>query len=297
MKHDLLVDGNSLFARCWYAVDGDPDQVLPLCVKQTLVLLDQNEGRIGFPIHRTLFGWDGKAKTEKNRDPKPKDYIETRYRFQEVLLPLFNTVHGYHPEFEADDVVASACFNSDADVCVVVSGDKDLMQLQDARILYYCLNTKAIVSPRNICSKFGVKRPDQVAIAQAILGDRGDGISGIPKWGPKKVGKLFEAVKPEMSFKEALDVILAQIPEELQQIFLDSLDKTLLHTEVDGLPDPSPLRFCSAEELRDLGIPGISMAYDQVAMQYEGGPNLEEMVRGSKGAAGRPTAGRSTELP
>src|SRR5208337_2071907 len=175
--NDLIIDGNSLFARCWFAVKGDPQATLRVCVTSMLQLLDQDDGRIGVRVSRTMFGWDGHAKTDKKRGPKSRDYIDTRYRFQEALLPLFNTVHGYHAEFEADDVVATAAFNSKASQVFVISGDKDLMQLQGGNVSYYDLNTKQILTARKICLKFSVKQPSQVPLALAITGDAGDNIS------------------------------------------------------------------------------------------------------------------------
>jgi hypothetical protein len=278
---EVLVDGNSLFARCWFAVKGDADAALRVCVNSVLQLLDQIDGKFNQPVHRTLFGWDGKSKTEKHRDPKPRFYLDTRYRFQEVLLALFNTVHGFHESYEADDIIATACFNSKADQIFVVSGDKDLMQLQGGNVFYYCLNTKGILSPRTICHKFGIKKPNQVALALAILGDRGDNISGIPRWGPKKVQTLFEAVTDQMDFLEAMQAIQLQIPQgELMNFFMASLDKTLLHTDVPGVPEPGDLVFCSREELNQVGIEGISQGYQRVAMQYDGGEAaLDEMIK------------------
>jgi hypothetical protein len=282
--NDLVVDGNSLFARCWFAVKGDPKAALRTCVISVLQLLDQRvDGRLNVPIARTLFGWDGKSKTEKHRDPKPREYTNTRFRFQEALLILFNTVHGFHPSFEADDVVATAVFNSSARQIYVVSGDKDLMQLQGENISYYDLNSKSILSPRTICHKFSVKRPSQIPLAMAITGDPGDGIVGIPKWGPKKVQKVFEWVTEQMTFSEALHVVKREVPSNLLPFFLESLDKTLLYTDVEGVPEPSPLRFCETEEVRAMEIDGIAQTYERVAIQYEDRKSaLAEMIKGSR---------------
>lgn len=287
--NDLIVDGNSLFARCWFAVKEDAETALRLSVISVLQLLDQeHDGRIKVPISRTLFGWDGTAKTDKKREPKPQIYLDTRYRFQEVLLTLFNTIHGYHQDYEADDVVATAVFNSTARQIYVVSGDKDLMQLQGGNVAFYDLCTKVIMSPRNICRKFGIKQPSQIPLAQAITGDSGDGIGGIPKWGPKKVERLFEWVTDKMDFGEALYVVKRQIPEELMKYFMDALDKTLLHTELEGIPDPSPLKFCDPEEVRLFGIYGIAQAYDRIAMQYEDRRAvLTSMIKGSRSESPR----------
>lgn len=294
---DLLVDGNSLFARCWFAVKEDPDEALRLCVTSTLRLLDTGQdGYIKVPIHRTLFGWDGKAKTDKNRAPKPKAYIDTRFRFQEALLSLFNTVHGYHADFEADDIVATAVYQSKAERIFIVSGDKDLMQLQGGNVFYYDLNEKIVTPGRKICSKFSIKKPCQIPLALAIIGDTSDGISGIPRWGPKKAAKLFEAVTEEMDFAQALEAIVSQIPAgPLMDAFMDSLDKTLLHTDVPETAEPSPLRFYLEPDVLDQ-FDGVALAYDRVASQYEDRTAaLDEMLKDSRSGSRRPRPGQSSE--
>jgi 5'-3' exonuclease len=283
--NDILIDGNSLWARCFYAVNEQAEEAKSVFIRMVLHLLDQSDGKFDVPIHRTLFCWDGKAKTNKNRKAKPHEYVTARYELQEALLDLFNTVHGYHPDFEADDIAATAVFNSTSEHVFLVSGDKDLMQLQGGPVAYYDLNSKSIVGSRLICRKFGVKHPSQVAIALAIIGDHGDGLTGIPRWGPKRTEKVFEAVTESMSFVEALAAVRRQIPREFQAIFMESLDATLLHTDVPGVPEPAELSFCGPGELRRIGIPRISQSYEHVASQYEGGQEaLEEMLKHQRAA-------------
>ena len=307
--NDLIVDGSSLFARCWYAKirekskdkddkDKKPEpprepteeelrDVLDLCVQTVLQFLDQRNGRLRMPIHRTLFAWEGRAKTDKHRKEKPGKYDELRRYFKGLLVDFFGTVNAHHEDYEADDVVATVAFNSKAKNVIVVSGDKDLMQLQGGNVLYYCLYTKAMINSRLICQKFGVKRPSQVAIAQAVIGDRSDGIPGVPNWGPKKVIKLFEAVTDKMNFNQALEMVQAQIPFHLMGDFLESLDKTLLHTEIEGMPEPADLKFCETEDVEDEGFYGLARSFDQVALQYDNREDaLAAMLRDSR-AVGR----------
>jgi hypothetical protein len=279
---DLIFDASSLYARAWYAGKQSPKLCLEIAVKMVLQLLDRDAGGSGRVVNRTLFAWDGHAKTDKKRAPKPPGYVETRYRFQEALLTLFDTVHGFHPDFEADDIVATAVFNSKADEIIVVSGDKDLMQLQGGNVMYYDLNTKQIMNPRRICAKFSVKQPTQIPLALAIIGDPGDNISGIPRWGPKKAARIFEMVTDKMNFGEALAAVQRQIPDHFMPVFMESLDKTLLFTDVASVPEPVPLAFCSFEDMKSLRIDGIAQAYERIAAQYEDRrADLTSMIRGS----------------
>jgi len=290
---DMIWDANSWWARSWFAASqssgrDDPEKAIHFALNTLFGLLF--EEKLGFHFNRTFFAWDCKQIPRKKRKLKPPAYHESKEKLMKLLIALIGAQNFSHPSYEADDIVATAVFNAPPEHQIVVfSGDKDLMQLQGGNVAYYCLNSKSMVPTRTICHKFAIKRPSQVAIALAIIGDRGDGISGIPKWGPKKVEKLFKAVTEAVNFESALATIQAQIPEDLLPFFLDSLDKTLLFNDVPGVPEPSELRFCSSRELLALGIKEIAQGYERVARQYEDGEaTLDEMLRSSRAPAAQP---------
>lgn len=264
--NDLIVDGNSLFARAWYANTKDfihVPGVLRSALQTTFSLLNQEVGRIDDTIDRTLFCWDGEHGRDKgeHRQVKPPQYHEAKSTFQEAVTALLGTAHACPPKHEADDAVATAVYASEARRIYVVSGDKDLMQLQGRNVFYYDLNQNMVVSQPFILRKFDVKHPSQVAIALAILGDRVDNIPGIKGWGPKKVKTLFENVPDKADFEHALDAIVAQIPENLQESFYVSLERTLLNPLLEGLPGPAPVKLADIETVIDLGINGIEESY------------------------------------
>lgn len=272
---DVIIDGNSLYARAWYATCRDfidVNSALRSALQTVFSLLNRDVQRLGARIDRTLFCWDGEHGRDKGdqRQEKPPAYHEGRAIIQEVVTYLLGTAHAIPPAHEADDAVATAVERSPADEIYVVSGDKDLMQLQCDSVNYFCLNAKALLSRTYINTKFGVKHPRQIAIAQAVLGDKIDNIPGIKGWGPKKVKSLFDAVTPEMSFMEALEAVERQIPDCHLQAFYDSLDRTLLDMTLEGLPEPAPLKLVTVEEMMDCGVTGIEDAYIRMYSSYTG---------------------------
>jgi DNA polymerase-1 len=272
---DVIIDGNSLYARAWFATNRDyidVNAVVRSCIQTVCSLLNRDVQRLGTQIDRTLFCWDGDHGRDKgeHRAEKPPQYHEGKAILQEVLTPLIGTAHAMPPAHEADDAVATSVEKSVAEEIYVVSGDKDLMQLQSDQVHYFCLNNKALLSRPFIVNKFAVKHPRQIAIAQAVLGDRIDNIPGIKGWGPKKVKTLFEAVTAEMSFVEALDAIERQIPDCHLDAFYSSLERTLLDLTLTGLPDPAPLKLLPVEEALELGIDGFDDAYIRMYGSYTG---------------------------
>jgi 5'-3' exonuclease len=266
---DLIVDANSLYARAWYAtLKQEPGAALRASLGTVLSLLNVNNDKLGERVDRLFFGWDGVGGRDKHREAKPNAYYETMELFVDWLGLMFKPAQAIHPVYEADDLVATAAFQSKADTIFIVSGDKDLQQLAGKRVHYYSLNEKMILSHRAIRDKWHVKHPSQVAIALAIIGDKADLIAGIKGWGPKRVQKLFEAVTPEMNFEQALDAVVAQIPEKLQEGFWRDLDLTLLNQSVENVPQPKPIVPAPLEVVEELKMPELVGAYRSFYHRY-----------------------------
>lgn len=270
---DLIFDANSLYARSWFAaqrISPDPREALRLAVNTILLLLNPDTNKIGSLFDRTLFAWDNNQNKSKNREEKPPEYHETKLILKDILQFMLGTVNVDHPDAEGDDIVATVVCNAKPeDLIYIVSGDKDLMQLQGRNCQYYSLNDKAVLSTPFIVHKFhGIKRPSQIAIELAIVGDPVDNISGITGYGEVRCKKLFEAVTPEMNFETALNAIVAQLPDRQAGEFYEALDRTLLRNDIQGIPSPAPIELPPPAEVEDLGIPQIGYYYRQVHHTY-----------------------------
>jgi len=263
---DLFVDANSLYARAWYACKEDAYETVRAAVNAALSLV--NSERIGEPVTRTMFCWDGGQKKAKERIERPPEYEGTKPRLKVILADLLGTINVRIEGYEADDVIATAAFASEADHVVVASGDKDLHQLQGGAISYYDLNTRGYISTREILAQWHVRRPSQVAIALAIQGDSVDKITGIRGWGQKKVEKLFEKINTNMPFDAVLAQIERQIPEDKLPEFYESLELTLLNSNVPDVPKPSKLVFAPEGVLVNYGLESCAGLYARISQQY-----------------------------
>jgi 5'-3' exonuclease len=209
------------------------------------------------PTH-ALFCWDKGAKRDKHRAPKPEGWAEGIEFTKSCCEKVFSVPQVSIDTFEADDVVATAAHNlkdrSDVETVYVCSGDKDLTQLVGGKVSYYSFNESSILTPTFISLKFGVKKPEQVAIALAILGDQVDCIQGVAGWGRKRVDKLFSEVTLEMTMLEVAEFAASKIPPDKLQDFIDSLQLTLLQVDVPGVPEPAQINYCNEDVMKSIGL-------------------------------------------
>ena len=279
---DLIFDGGYLYARSFYAAFANPELkkakdangnsagAISACLKTVLSLLNEDSRHIPDSPTRMLFCWDGDAKKDKGRGEKPPEFYEQQERVPKVLRKLFSAKNAF-PEFEADDAVATAAYRSAAlgNKVYVISGDKDLKQLEGGGIHYYSLSEKRLLTRSEICvnKHWSVKRPIQIALALALLGDKGDNINGVPKFGTVKVKKAFENVTEDMNFDQALAVIEKQVPNEHKDSFWESLDLTLLNDKIPDVPEPSPISLADLDYFNSLGLDYIRNDYRRIYCQ------------------------------
>ena len=98
---------------------------------------------------------------------------------------------------EADDIIATYTMQAQRDGrrVIIVSSDKDLMQLVDEgdekrpAVLLYDTMKQRLLGPAQVLEKFGVP-PHQLGDLLALTGDSSDNIPGVPGIGPKTAATL-----------------------------------------------------------------------------------------------------------
>jgi len=149
--------------------------------------------------------------------------------------------------FEADDVLgtlARKAADQGFDV-ILVSADKDLMQLVEPHVLLYHTGRSKLYAPADVEEDFGVP-PEKVADVLALMGDAVDNVPGVPGIGEKGARAL---IKEYGSLESLLDRA-AEVPkkgyrESLQEHrdqALLSKELTTIHTDVEVGFDAEALR-------------------------------------------------------
>ena len=198
-KKVCLIDGSGYIFRAFYAL---PMLTSPQGVPVNAVLGFMNmfmrlTTKIKCDYCLVLFD----AKRQNYRNDIFAEYKGTRKETPEELIPQFPIIHKAveilnlnHLEmegFEADDLIATytkKAIDKNYEV-VVVSADKDLMQLIRPGIEFYDSMKDKFFTPDDVKEKFGVY-PDKVVDVQALAGDSTDNVPGVPGIGLKTAAEL-----------------------------------------------------------------------------------------------------------
>lgn len=141
------------------------------------------------------------AKRQNYRNEIFPDYKGTRAEIPEELIPQFsiireatNALNLNYLEmegYEADDLIATYARQASEKgmEVVVVSADKDLMQLIRDGVEYYDPMKDKFYGPEDVKEKFGVY-PERVVDVQALAGDSIDNVPGVPGIGLKTAAQL-----------------------------------------------------------------------------------------------------------
>lgn len=148
---------------------------------------------IAFDTARKNFRHDIYPDYKANREAPPEDLIPQFGLIRELVaamdIPAVELA-GY----EADDVLATLVDQAVAsgNEVVLVSGDKDLMQLVAPHVIMVDPLKDKRYQRADVIERFGVP-PELVADVLALAGDTSDNIPGVPKVGEKTAAKLVAA--------------------------------------------------------------------------------------------------------
>jgi DNA polymerase-1 len=136
--------------------------------------------------------WDSDGMTPQDTD---NNKLWQQLRVIEYLnqTPI---VQFMEPEVEADDVISyiksSTTFEDWQKV--IVSADKDFIQLLDDKTLLFRPIQKEILNTNMVIEKYGI-HPRNFALARAMAGDPSDNLAGVPRVGLGTVAKRFPFLK------------------------------------------------------------------------------------------------------
>lgn len=220
MPDVLLIDTYSLFFRAFHALPrmntgaGEPTHALYGFSTLLLKLLREQEPRgLAFALDapQRTFRHERYAAYKGSRPRIPNDLALQLGRLDE-LLEATGAPTVCVPGYEADDVIATLSCRLAADgvTTVVVSGDRDLLQLAGprTRILFVGARGKKpqLYDEAAVRERFGVG-PELLPSFTALVGDTSDNLPGVPGIGPGTATKLLQQWRGIPELTQHLDAI------------------------------------------------------------------------------------------
>lgn len=201
---NIIIDGNNLLYRAFYTKK--PTKIVNnlnvTTIEQFLYMLKAVCSR--FKSQRVFLTWDKKLTPEKKNfrkellaykeqrvdDDKKQELLDNISHIQKFMNLLgIKTI--YPVSTEADDVIyhlSKKYKNS-----IIISNDKDLLQLVDDGIDVYLSNKDIIINKNNFEENTGVKK-ELFILYKSIMGDVSDNVSGLYKYGPVRSKQLTEKI-------------------------------------------------------------------------------------------------------
>ncbi|MFH0808916.1 MAG: DNA polymerase I [Pseudomonadota bacterium] len=175
-----------------------------------------------------------------NRPPMPED-LRPQIGYIKQIVAAFNLSAFELEGFEADDIIATIARRAEAQgwAVVVVSGDKDLLQLVSPRITVWDPMKDVVLGLPEVRGRYGLE-PRQVADVMALVGDAIDNVPGVPGIGEKTAVKLIQ----RFGSVEELLASLDQIDKpRLRQSLAANMEQARLSKELVLLDDAVPVEI------------------------------------------------------
>ena len=201
-----LIDGSAYIFRAYHALppltrksDGLPvGAVSGFCNMLYKLLTDMKDEHD--PTHIAVI-FDYSSKTFRNEiypdykanRPEPPEDLRPQFPLVRDATRAFNLPCIEMEGFEADDLIATYARQVEADggEAVIISSDKDLMQLVSDKVSMFDTMKNKHIGPDQVVEKFGLG-PEHVIDIQALAGDSTDNVPGVPGIGVKTAAQLIE---------------------------------------------------------------------------------------------------------
>jgi DNA polymerase-1 len=279
-KKLLLIDGNSLLYRSYYAIRflTNPEGFPTNAIYGFLMTLKKLIGQESPDYLGIVFDTKGPTirhrmykEYKAQRKPMPEDLV-VQVPVLKKIIKAMNIPAYEQSAHEADDVLGTLAHKaSQKDIqSVIVTTDKDLLQIVDQNTSVYNPTKDLLLDETSVAEHFGVM-PSQVIDVLALWGDPSDNIPGVPGVGEKtskslikRFGSLDHLLANLADIKK--ESVRKRIESHLEELKLSRQLATII-TDLDLELNPRELAVSkpNTEELialyRELGFSSLVSEY------------------------------------
>lgn len=204
----LLVDGNSVAFRAFYALNGSLERFknsnglhtnaiysFNLMFENYLKQIQPTHVLVAFDAGKTTFRNAMYADYKGGRAKTPGEFREQLPYIRELVQALGMQYYELD-NYEADDIIGTLATRADKEKfdVIILTGDRDLTQLATKDITV-AITLKGVTeiekyTPEHIAEKYNGLKPKQIIDMKGLAGDSSDNIPGVTKIGEKTAIKL-----------------------------------------------------------------------------------------------------------
>ncbi len=206
-KKMMMIDGNSIVNRAFYGIplltnaEGRYTNAVYGFLNILFKLMEEEKPdylAVAFDLHAPTFRHKAFDDYKGTRKGMPEELQEQMPLLKEVLSAM--GIKLYEMEgYEADDILGTLSQKAEEAgiVPVVVSGDRDLLQLAGEKLKVRIPKTKGGKTEtedyyaKDVLDKYGVT-PEEFIDVKALMGDASDNILGVPGIGEKTATKIIQ---------------------------------------------------------------------------------------------------------
>ncbi|MEN8142049.1 MAG: DNA polymerase I [Thermodesulfobacteriota bacterium] len=238
-----LIDGSAYIYRAYHAVaplsnsSGLPTHAVYGFINILLRVIREKNPRylaVAFDLKGPTFRHEMYEDYKANRPPMPED-LACQIPYVRQAVEAYRITGIEEKGFEADDLIASAArqLKRAGHEVVVVTGDKDLMQLVDERITFWDPMNNRQFDQDAVKAKYGVPVTSLLDYF-SLVGDSSDNIPGVPGVGPKTAEKLISTFGSLDSLYERIDEV---DKKKLAEKLIDNREKAFLSRDLIRLKE------------------------------------------------------------
>lgn len=252
MKKIILVDGNNLMFRSYYATvysgsimknsKGLATNALYGFVSMINKIIDEEKPKymaVAFDIGKN-FRHEKYQEYKAGRKETPED-LKMQMPIARKILDAMGIKHYEIENYEADDIIGSLAKRAEIDpdyVATIVSSDRDLLQLINEQVEVKLLKQKGHIryNKDNFKEDYGID-PIRIIDLKGLSGDASDNIPGVKGVGEKTALKLLQEYDTIENLYENIDKVSGKLKEKL----LDGKESAFFSKEVATIVTDVPV--------------------------------------------------------
>ncbi|HEY9114135.1 MAG TPA: 5'-3' exonuclease H3TH domain-containing protein, partial [Bacteroidales bacterium] len=232
-KKLFLLDAMALIYRAYFAFSKNPrinskgmntSAIFGFANSLYDIIKNEKPSHLGvaFDTHAPTLRHDDFTEYKANREQMPED-LAASIPYIKELLDGFNIPVLFVDGYEADDVIGTLAKEAEKEgfQTFMMTPDKDFGQLVSENIFMYKPakfgNKAEVWGVKEVCTRYGIKRPEQLIDILGLWGDASDNIPGVPGIGEKRAIELIQQFDSIDNVLKNTDKLKGKMKENLEE--------------------------------------------------------------------------------